>query len=578
MAKFMGGINSMPSLSRTKTQPLAVPRTTRRQETRVLTSGDAGFMIPLVAYPMLREDELRTGRYTISVEMMETAEILMNAVNLNVKAYLVPNLAFERFEGSIDQLNRSYEGQPSYDGGPVIPFYKTLSAPAAGAEWAIFKKLGMHVKPGTIANIAYLEAYQAIWNFRAQNRSPDIPLNTQTASSLRPAFWQHQNFAHIVPDFDQASIEGSVPIEIVGSSAQLPVKGIGVKGAFSSTAVAGIRETGGAAGGVSYPFAADLSNAGAAFIKGTASGTTGLPEIYAELEATGIMMSLSNIELAKQTQAFAKLRQQYAGHTDDWIIDLLMDGITIPEQAWKQPILLADKSTIFGMSKRYSSDADALTESVVNGATFIDLTIRCPRVPTGGVIMIVAEVTPEQMWERQADPYVHVTSVDGVPSYMSDFLDPEKVEVVTNGAVDVSHSAPTGVFGYAPLNWKWNHAAPKIGGKFFRPDTATPEFDETRQRIWACETVDPTLSANFYLCNNMNKKPFVESITDSFEFVVRGEAAIVGNTVFGPLLIEASDNYETIMGDVDLDRIDKAATAGTTPASAAPLAADHVGE
>ena len=101
-------------------------------------------------------------------------------------------------------------------------------------------------------------------------------------------------------------------------------------------------------------------------------------DVFAEMAQDGITVSLSNIEMARKTQAFAALRRQYNGHTDEYIIDLLMDGITVPEQAWKQPILLGDMSTVFGMSKRYATDSANLTESVVNGITAVQQRFRAP--------------------------------------------------------------------------------------------------------------------------------------------------------------------------------------------------------
>uniref|UniRef100_UPI0013B3E98E hypothetical protein n=1 Tax=Escherichia coli TaxID=562 RepID=UPI0013B3E98E len=40
----------------------------------------------------------------------------------------------------------------------------------------------------------------------------------------------------------------------------------------------------------------------------------GAPDVFAEMQQNGITVSLSNIEMARKTQAFAKLRQQYNQH------------------------------------------------------------------------------------------------------------------------------------------------------------------------------------------------------------------------------------------------------------------------
>ncbi|QCS37059.1 major capsid protein [Tortoise microvirus 47] len=525
----------------------------RRQSARGITSLPAGKMVPIAAFPLLREDAIRSGRLRFSFESMETAEILMNAINVCVMAYLVPNLALERFNGSMDQLNLSYEGKPPLDGEPVTPYIETAPFGAHGTN-DIYTYLGLHGRPTQQVNTAYLEAYNCIWNFRAKNRSKELSERARLQTDLAPAFWSHDMFKHIVPDFDQAAIDGEVPLNI--TDGRMPVRGIGLGGTTSIATNSAVRESGGTATYArSTTTAVDTGQSVRLQLAATGTGTTVLPDIYAEMEENGITVSLSNIELARKTQAFAKLRTQYNAH-DDWIINLLMDGISIPEQAFKQPMLLAEKRTIFGMAKRYASDSGNLTESVVNGATFLDMSIQLPRIGTGGVVMIVAEITPDQLFERQEDPYLHTTNVEQLPQYLRDTLDPEKVDIVKNGRIDVDHDQPDATFGYEPLNARWNINAPRIGARFYRPEVDAG-FDEDRQRIWAVETKNPTLSTDFYLCTNMHTKPFVVTNQDPFEVVTQGDVFIEGNTVFGGHLIEATDDYEKVLAVADQTRIEK---------------------
>lgn len=548
-------------MSRMRTQPLVAPRTMRRQSARGITTLPAGKMVPVAAIPLLREDAVKSGRLRFNFEHMETAEVLMNAINVRMMAYFVPMLALDRFNGSMDQLNLSYEGKPPVEGAAVVPYIEQIDFGAHGSN-AVFKYLGLHGRPTQKVNSAYVEAYNQIWNFRAKNRSPDLALRTQLDSSLAPAFWAHDQFRHMVPDFDQAIIDGEVPLNV--TSEALPVKGI----AFSGTAVTtgpltGMKET--------YPISAvypgpstwPYVNTNAADVKirvrdsdGAGPGTSYVPAIFAEMVQNGITVSLSNIEMARKTQAFAELRRQYNQH-EDYIINLLMDAISIPEQAFKQPMLLADKRTIFGQAKRYASDAGNLTESVVNGMTSLDMSIQLPRVNMGGVIMIVAEITPDQLFERQEDPFLTALTVDDLPQYLRDTLDPEKVDVVKNSRIDTSHANPNGTFAYEPLNGRWNIDCPRVGGGLYRP-AANTAFDEDRQRIWSVETLNPTLSTDFYLCTNMHTKPFVVTNRDPFECVTQGDVYIEGNTVFGGHLVEATDDYEQVLAQAPQDRIEKA--------------------
>lgn len=539
----------MVRINRTSTDPVSFPRSLRGHQLRTLTSMPAGKMVPIAVSPLLREDAVQRGVMRFSFEMHETAEVLLNAVNVNVQTWLVPWLAFDRFE-SMDEFNKSYEGLEYRAGDGVIDFFETAVMPAHGAH-EIYKYLGLHAAPGTNVNTAYEEAYNQIWNHRATNRSPDITLRALDDDTLAPAFWLHEQMKHIVPDFDQAKIDGEVALNIVNQ--RIPVSGIVVDQGSSyptTNRVTGNYPYDSGAGGP-HPAASNAVRA----IQDDVNA--GFPEIYGELQEGGITVSLANIELARKTAAFARLREKYSGHSDEFLIDLLMDGITIPEQMWKQPMMLAEKSTIFGLSKRYSSTAGSLNESAVNGATFVDMTVRTPRIPTGGVLMAVAEVTPEQLFERQKDYFFFNSTVGGLPQALRDALDPEKVSVVTNDWIDTDHTDPTATFGYAPLNHEWDIKAPKIGGDYYRP-AVDASFDEERQRIWAVETVDPVLSSDFYVCTTMHVKPFADQTVDNFECILQGQLFISGLTQFGPQLIEASDDYAQVLAEADQTRIEKA--------------------
>lgn len=552
MANMRDGANQRRV--RLDTTPLNIPRTLRGHELRTLTSLPAGKMVPIAVSPVLREDAVQRGRMRLTFEMHETAEVLLNAVNVNVLAYLVPWLAMDRFN-SLEEFNLSYEGE-TYPGLSPVNFFET-HVKGAHEDEEIYTYLGIHASPGDNVNSMYREAYNQIWNFRATNRSPDIAPRLITDETLAPAFWVHERFGHIVPDFDQAKIDGEVALNIVDG--KMHVKGIGFDTSHTSgqTNIA-IRESGQSPTTRNFAKAAQSSTASNNIYVEEDPDNAGWPLVFAEMQANGITVSLANIELARKAQAFAQLREQYSGHSDEWIIDLLMDGISLPEQAWKQPILIGSGETIFGQNKRYATDAANLAESAVNGATFVDLAVRTPVVPTGGVLMVVAEITPEQLFERQQDPFFALSSVDDLPQYLRDELDPEKVEVVSNNFVDTDHGQPTDTFGYGPLNFKWNYKSPRIGGRYYRPEVDAPT-DDDRQRIWAVETQDPALATDFYVATNMHSKPFLDTVADPFECVLQGQLVISGHTVFGHQLIEASDDYAEVMEEAPQERIDKTA-------------------
>lgn len=553
------------AITRKMTTPVNVPKTRRNHRLRNLTSMPAGKIVPIAVIPLLREDNARVN-LQMAFEMQETVEVLLNGVNIDVHAYLVPNLADPRFL-SMDDLNRSYMGE-ARPGQPVVPFIEKQVAGAYGTN-EIHDRLGKHAKPTDQVNMAYVKAYNLMVNHRRQEISPKLEQRDLFDKTLAQAFWSRNMFDFIVPDWDQAAMEGKVGMNIANqllplkgplasSPTNVPNKGTPVAGnpafykQFQTTPRSLIINSDGTV--VSGP-AGDTS-AVVAHMDGLVAD---LNNVYAELGSQNAFVTLSDLEMARKLQSYALIRKRYNALPEEFVIDMLMSGMQVPEQGWKQPIPLGHKQVQFGMAKRYASDGGSLTESVVNGAAALDFSFVVPQCPPGGVIIVTAEISPEQLFERQEDPYLHASGTEDFPDWFRDELDPEKVEIVPNRFIDIDHDEPDDVYGYAPLNYRWNNAGPGIGGRFIRPEVDAG-FDEDRQAIWAVETQNPTLSEDAYLVPaDIHLKPFVTSLIDPFDCMTVGNAVITGNTVFGAMLIEANDgsDYDKLLDKVPVERIEK---------------------
>ena len=509
-----------------RTTPMKVNKSLRRDVVRAISSQDAGKIIPVAVATLLREDRVSRAAYEVRVQMQETPETLMNGIAVVGHAVFVPWAAPERFEGSMDRFNRSYKGEPDKAGGDVVPFFETIAYDASAEFW---NTLGIHAKAGSNVNRTYVEGYNILVNHWRKRRSTKLPLRTETDTTLAEAFWQ--DMPNIVPDFDRALIDGEVSLQL--NQQQIPLKSVAVTGNSGTNRFAPGTDVSGAAGAV-------LDGDG--FYDWTG-------KIWAEMQQEGLALTLSNIELAKKTAAFAAMRKEYANVGDDYLIDLLMSGVRIPDAEMMQPIVLDTQSSVIGYTKRYASDAANLDASVTTGETRLRFKFRTPPMNTGGNIFIVLQIVPEQMFERKQDDMLTTTDPDNLPVFVRDHLDPEKVAIVQNKEIDVEHSAPDGVFGYAPLNHQWNRDFTRVGGKFMR-QIGDP-FDEDRQRLWAVETVDPALTADFYLVSDLHKKVFADNLAHSFELTTLGEMQIVGNTVFGARLHEDTSDYEELMAQVD---------------------------
>lgn len=520
--------------------PITVQKSMRKARGRVLTSGDAGKILPLKYEWLHREDGVQSGKVRVNVEMMETSEKLLNGVGVTCYAHFVPMLAFDRFNGSMNELNASYKKENGV-AGSVVPFFNTETSAAAldtsGSASTFLQTMGIHTQAATL-NTTFRDAYNVIVNHRRKARSASLPLRNENDWSLAEAFWINNGMQNIVPDFDQALMDGEVALQGLSFKAPIYSSNFNVYSPAQTSMSANV-------GTKTNPDGDDIAN------------TRYFEDIWAEMSSSGASLTLADIDQARKTVGFAKLRQMYDGIDDEYLIDLLMSGIRVPEEAMKQPILLAKSQQMIGFNQRYATDAANLDESATSGYATLDMTIRTPAMNTGGVIMITAEIVPEQLWERKKDYFLYTTDPDILPSYLRDFLDPEKVAVVKNDHADVNHATPDGTFGYAPLNHEWQRDLVNVGGKYYRP--ANDAFDEDRAKIWSAEATNPTLNEDFYLCTGLHKKVFADQTADSFEITAMTDMNIVGNTVFGAGLQEAdaTSDYDAITADVDSNRIDK---------------------
>jgi hypothetical protein len=514
----------------TRTTPIAHERTTRRRNVSVVTSSMGGKLMPLKCIELLREDRVLNSNVTVNVQMAETANMLLNPVRVAAAAYFVPKLALDRFQ-DMGTIDRSYNGQVEQDGTTVVPWFQnwSLSPPYKNIE--ILVALGLHVNGVDSYNTDYVESYNAVWNHIAKNRSPSIALRSATDTTIGPAFWANTQMKHVVPTFDDAMMEGEVPLTITNPDIVIRARG-------RDDSVTGVN-------GQDYVPFGHQSEPGV--WEGSPNG------IWGELTENGVTVSLANIDLARETAAWARLRTQYQGKSEEWMMDQLLAGIRIPDEGLKQPILLDTRETVVGMSQRYSSTAGSLTESVVDGRTAIDLRLRVPQVSCGGCIVIVAQALPEQIYERQRDYYFSAADVSDLPNRISDELDPQPVSMVKNVEVDEEHSTPTDLFGYAPLNHQWTGGGPNIGGKYYM-EAGDAWFAE-RNRIWDTGVVDPALGPDFYMSTSLQHNVFADSNTDPFEWWVNGQVLIEGLTYFGPGLRESTDDFESVLGMVDKGRL-----------------------
>jgi hypothetical protein len=522
----------------TDVQPMRHRRSTRRWGDRVLTSGDAGKVIPVGYVPLLREDAVKTGSIHLRVQMAETALPLMNAVRVRLRAVLVPFLAIN-FDG-LDEFNDSYASDN------FIPLGNY------GGGGAFHQTLGFHAVDGEQHNTFVVRAYNEYVNWERLQVSREFTLRNSASSSLARSLWNHTALRNMVPSYDAARIDGQVSLTVADAS--MPVDGIGFRNTLSGGGGGDYVEADGET--VTYTDAKIPDHTNDNRVVAFRQDAAGLPEIFAQLKADGISVSLANIRSAQVAVRFAEVRAKYRklfpeGDDDD-MIDLLMEGISLPEENLKRPQLLGETSKVLGLNTRYSTSSGALSEQVTQGFASMSLRFATPPIGTGGVILFVADIVPEQLFERMEDPFIAALSVSDLPNAVRDALDPQQVDVVLNKHIDIAHTVPNGVFAYEPMNAKWHRQGVRLGGKF-RKRVPGGAFDEDRGRIWTAEPVDPSFSEDFLLVTELPNDVFEYESADTFELLAHFDTAITGNTVFGARLEEGSDEYEQVLEQAETE-------------------------
>ena len=537
----------------------------RRMDNRsVRTSGPAGVVIPVSVAPLHRGDSA-TGRILFDMELAEMPKPLENAVIGRVQAWFVPRPALPQFSG-LDEYTHSFHGEDITVLGAAArtpaALFATVGTGAIAAAQAseFFKALGVSLQATTAINTDYIDAYNLIQNFRLGAHSSKITRyeyyseNAVTSLELKPAFWPRNRMSDIVPDYESALVKGSLDLDVTAGS--VPVSGFGNTGAgdFSAGTVA-IFETDGTSSRSITDSAATSQNLDL-YVEEDPNNA-GYPNVRAQLANQTIATTLADIDKARTTQAFAKMRTAYAGtnysgfNNDDVIVADLMQGFTVPAELFNRPWMLDSKTVTFGMTERHATDAANLDDSVVVGGAQVALSINIPKADYGGVMLATVEVMPERLYERQSDEYLYCTDVDDLPNALRDLQRTEPVDTVSNRRIDTLHTTPAGIFGYEPMNAKWRREFTCLGGEFRQLTPGTP-VTTARTAIWQADYVDPVFTNDHWLCPH----PFPQGVfsapaNDIVNISVLQQLTVTGITQFGDDLVEDNDEYQ----DVEAEQI-----------------------
>lgn len=547
-------------MARQSSTPVPYENTLRPDNRVAMTSGRAGVVVPLGYIPVLPGESVG-GKVGCDLKLAEMPRPLSNAVVANFQAWLVPKTAMPQFPGR-DELNHAMTGDVikslgSADRSPP-PFFTTISGASVTTAAAsdFFKALGLHIPTGSTINSDLIDAFNLIWNFRAAAHSSRLARrqyaseSIANATTLPPAFWPSGRFAHVVPDYEAALVQGSLDLDVLAGT--LDVLGIGWdNGSPAGNTKTNIRQSDGSSATFTGKIVGEGLNPATAgnvalYVKSDAAN---FPDITVPLAGRTLAVTLNDIDKARIRQAYAKLHAVYAGNdatgfdNEDTLVALLMQGINPGAENFKRPILLDSKRVPVGFAERFATDSANLDVSVVEGRAQCTLALNTPKVDVGGVIIYTVEVLPERLDERMTDEWLMCTTFDHYPNPLRDIQRTLPVDMVLNRRVDAKHTTPAGLYGYEPMNHRWKRDVTALGGAFFKATPGGIE-PETRAGLWLADIVDPVLNSHHHIAPQpFPHDVFADTLAPAFEVVARHVCSIVGNTQFGDVLTEANDDY-----------------------------------
>lgn len=536
-------------MARQNTSPVSYQRTIRSEDGVLMSSGRAGVVMPICYMPLLRGDGA-SGRVSVDFNLAEMPKPLLNAVMCNVQAWFVPKLAHPQFAGP-DEFYHSYVGENIEALGaasrpPPSFFFSADTAGTSTFEASDFAKaLGIHITAGTAVNADIVDAFNLVYNFRLAAHSSKLERRKYFTEDLAAAlafpraFWPAGRFSRMVPDYEQALIVGQLDLDVIEGRAM-------VRGLFGDKQppVAPYKDM--------QPYTtSNYVPVGTieTLVRDSAVG------IWGDLAGSTVETTLADIDKARTTQSFAKLRSSMAGNdttgfmNDDVIMAHLMQGLSVPSETFKRPMLLDSKRTPFGFAERFASDGASLDQSVTTGRVTANLNINVPSNDYGGIVIVTAEVLPERIDERQGDPFLTVVTPSSLPDALRDIQRPEPVDTVANARIDAKHTAPTAIYGFEPMNDKWNRAFTRLGGVFYQATPAAP-VTESRAGIWQTALVDPVFSEDHWLAPApFPHTVFADTEAPAFEFVCRHSVKVVGLTQIGDVIVENNDDWAETSGE-----------------------------
>ena len=417
-------------------------------------SCDLGELIPCGLMEVLPGDSVQHATSAL-VRCSPLLAPVMHPVHIKIHHWYVPfRLIWEDWEDFIT-------GGPDNDDASVYP---TISSGGSGfALGSLADYLGV---PPSVANQSVsalpFRAYALIFNewYRDQDLVSPLALSlasgvdSTTSTALQNVAWEKDYFTTSRP-WEQKGPAITIPL---GTRAD--VKGLGFATTTNWTAgpSANVRETG---GNTTTYSAYRGTNDANPFVKGTASGTGGFPDVYADLTGASAV-TVNVLREALALQRFSEARARFGSRYVEYLAYL---GVTSSDARLQRPEYLGGgKQTIqFSEVLQTAEGTDPVGDLKGHGIGALRSNRYRRYFEEHGLVLSFISVKPKTMY------------VQGLPrmwnkrvreDYWQKELEHIGQQEVLNKEVYLAHTTPDGVFGYQDRYDEYRRMESTIAGEF----------------------------------------------------------------------------------------------------------------
>lgn len=470
-----------------------------------LLTCNMGELVPIGLLEVLPGDSFQMATSAL-VRCSPLLTPVMHPVDVRIHHWFVPHrLVWTDWENFIT-------GGPDGNNASVPPSISTGAGGVAVSSLADY--LGI---PTGVANKSYgampTRGYQLIWRewYRDQDleTAPTIDLtdgaDTTTTTTLQNCDWEKDYLTSARP-WEQKGPSITLPL-----GERAPVSGLGVLPAETfPTAGATIKDATTSAAGVVYPNL-QTTSAAAFRMRGTASGASGIPDVYADLsQATA--SSVNQLREAFALQRYEEARARYGSRYTEYLRYL---GVRSSDARLQRPEYLGGgRNTIqFSEVLQTGGTSAGAQTGVGNLAGHGIAATRSNRFrrffEEHGYIHSFVSIRPKSMYIQGLRRTFNRTTKE---DYWQKELEHIGQQAVLNKEVYLAHATPDGTFGYQDRYDEYRREESWVSGEF-RSTLNMWHF----ARSFAS---DPALNATFVKCVP-SEAPFAVNSTNTMWLMVK---------------------------------------------------------